>query len=146
MAFTDPPYNVSLGDHGGHRRGQPWRRIQNDSMPAAGWESFCRRWSRNLLASVDGAIYDCMSTKEWPLVSRVLEEEGAHRSDTLIWAKDRFVLGRADYQRQYEPIWYCRRICSIPRGRRSAHGPSPRGRRLCRQTKRQAKRRRSPNL
>ena len=22
------------------------------------------------------------------------------------WAKDRFVLGRADYQRQYEPIWY----------------------------------------
>jgi len=27
-------------------------------------------------------------------------------SDTLIWAKDRFVLGRADYQRAYEPIWY----------------------------------------
>ena len=47
-----------------------------------------------------------MSSKEWPLVSRVLEEEGAHWSDTIIWAKDRFVLGRADYQRQYEPIWY----------------------------------------
>jgi DNA modification methylase len=47
-----------------------------------------------------------MSTKEWPLVSRVLEEEGGHWSDTIIWAKDRFVLGRADYQRQYEPIWF----------------------------------------
>jgi DNA modification methylase len=47
-----------------------------------------------------------MSTKEWPLVSRVLEEEGAHWSDTIIWRKDRFVLGRADYQRQYEPLWY----------------------------------------
>jgi DNA modification methylase len=47
-----------------------------------------------------------MSTKEWPVVSRVLAEGGAHWSDTIIWAKDRFVLGRADYQRQYEPIWY----------------------------------------
>jgi hypothetical protein len=64
------------------------------------------RWSRNLLQYTDGAIYICMSTKEWPLVSRVLAEEGGHWSDTIIWAKDRFVLGRADYQRQYEPIWY----------------------------------------
>jgi hypothetical protein len=36
----------------------------------------------------------------------VLAEEGGHWSDTLVWCKDRFVLGRADYQRQYEPIWY----------------------------------------
>jgi len=25
---------------------------------------------------------------------------------SALWAKDRFVLGRADYQRQYEPVWY----------------------------------------
>ena len=106
MAFVDPPYNVALGDHGGQQRGQRRRRIQNDTLPADEWESFVRRWARNLLSSVDGAIYVCMSSKEWPLVSRVLEEEGAHWSDTIIWAKDRFVLGRADYQRQYEPIWY----------------------------------------
>jgi DNA modification methylase len=106
MAFTDPPYNVGLGDHGGQQRGSRRRRLQNDALPPDEWESFCRRWSRNILASVDGAIYVCMSTKEWPLVSRVLEEEGAHWSDTIVWAKDRFVLGRADYQRQYEPIWY----------------------------------------
>ena len=47
-----------------------------------------------------------MSSKEMPLVSRVLAEEGGHWSDTIIWHKDRFVLGRADYQRSYEPIWY----------------------------------------
>jgi DNA modification methylase len=47
-----------------------------------------------------------MSSKELPLVTRVLAEEGGHWSDTIIWAKDRFVLGRADYQRAYEPIWY----------------------------------------
>jgi DNA modification methylase len=106
MAFTDPPYNVSLGDHGGQQRGQRKRRLQNDALSPEAWQDFCRRWCRNLLSSVDGALYICMSTKEWPVVSRVLEEEGAHWSDTIIWAKDRFVLGRADYQRGYEPIWY----------------------------------------
>jgi DNA modification methylase len=39
-------------------------------------------------------------------VSRVLAEAGAHWSDTIIWVKDLFTLGRADYQRHYEPIWY----------------------------------------
>jgi DNA modification methylase len=106
MCFTDPPYNVSLGDHGGQQQGQRKRRIQNDAMPKEQWEAFCRVWARSLLTSVDGAIYCCMSSKELPLVSRVLEEEGGHWSDTIIWRKDRFTLGRADYQRQYEPIWF----------------------------------------
>ena len=106
MCFTDPPYNVSLGDHGGQQRGSRKRRIANDAMPAEQWEAFCRGWARNLIESVDGAVYVCMSTKEWPLVSRVLAEAGGHWSDTVVWKKDRFVMGRADYQRQYEPIWY----------------------------------------
>ena len=106
LAFTDPPYNVALGDHGGRQRGARKRRIANDALTPEAWEVFVRGWAENLLAHVDGALYVCMSTKEWPLVSRVLAELGGHWSDTLIWAKDRFVLGRADYQRQYEPIWY----------------------------------------
>ncbi len=106
MAFTDPPYNVGLGDHGGQRRGARRRRIANDALAPAAWEAFVRSWAGNLLRVVDGALYVCMSTKEWPLVSRVLAEAGGHWSDTIIWAKDRFVLGRADYQRGYEPIWY----------------------------------------
>src|ERR1035437_5563265 len=106
MAFTDPPYNVSLGDHGGQQRGTRKRRIANDSMDPIAWETFVRAWARTLLANVDGALYVCMSSKEMPLVSRVLAEEGGHWSDTIIWAKDRFVVGRADYQRAYEPIWF----------------------------------------
>jgi DNA modification methylase len=106
MAFTDPPYNVSLGDHGGQARGARKRRIANDSMDPIAWETFVRAWGHNLLGSVDGAIYVAMSSKEMPLASRVLFEEGGHWSDTLIWRKDRFVLGRADYQRAYEPIWF----------------------------------------
>jgi DNA modification methylase len=47
-----------------------------------------------------------MSCKEWATVSIVLAGAGEHWSTTIIWSKDRFVLGRADYQRQLEPIWY----------------------------------------
>jgi len=106
MCFTDPPYNVALGDHGGQQRGQRKRRIANDAMPPEEFEVFCRGWAHNIVQGVDGAIYICMSTKEWPLVSRVLAEAGGHWSDTIVWRKDRFVMGRADYQRSYEPIWY----------------------------------------
>ncbi|MBI5285339.1 MAG: site-specific DNA-methyltransferase [Chloroflexi bacterium] len=106
MCFTDPPYNVALGDHGGQQRGSRKRRIANDAMPPAEWAAFIAGWSKNIVANVDGALYVCMSTKEWASVSRALAEAGGHWSDTIVWKKDRFVLGRADYQRQYEPIWF----------------------------------------
>jgi DNA modification methylase len=106
MAFTDPPYGVALGDHGGRQPGSRRRRLANDDLGPEAWEMFCRGWAHNLITNVDGALYICMSTKEWATVSRVLAEAGGHWSETIIWAKDRFVLGRADYQRAYEPIWY----------------------------------------
>jgi DNA modification methylase len=106
MSFTDPPYNVSMGDHGGHQRGRRRRRMANDAMDPVSWEIFVRGWARTLLAWVEGAIYICMSSKELGLVSRVLAEEGGHWSDTIVWRKDRLVPGQADYQRTYEPIWY----------------------------------------
>ena len=106
MVFTDPPYNVSYGAHGGKAADRPARRLCNDALPAEEWERFCQAWAAALTANVAGALYVCMSSKGWPLVARVLAEAGAHWSDTIIWAKDHFVLGRADYQRQYEPVWY----------------------------------------
>ena len=106
LCITDPPYGVDLGNHGGARRGARKRTIANDALPPQEWEAFVRAWAKQLLENVDGAMYIFMSTKEWPTVSRVLAELGGHWSDTIIWAKDRFVLGRADYQRAYEPLWY----------------------------------------
>ena len=106
LVFTDPPYNVAYGAHGGRAPDAPARRLVNDAMPAEAWERFCRAWAASLTANAAGAMYVCMSSREWPLVCRALAEAGAHGSDTIIWAKDRFTLGRADYQRQYEPVWY----------------------------------------
>ena len=69
LVFTDPPYNVAL------RRpwweGRPTRppgASINDAMPAEEWERFCRAWAASLTANVAGALYVCMSSKEWPLV------------------------------------------------------------------------------
>jgi DNA modification methylase len=106
MCFTDPPYNVDLGNHGGHQRGAKRRVMANDALDADAWDSFLRASVRNILSSVNGAIYICMSSQELPALSRVLADEGGHWSDAIIWAKDRFVLGRADYMKRYEPIWY----------------------------------------
>ena len=106
LAVTDPPYNVSLGNHGGRQRGQARRRLVNDSLTPEAFESFCRAFADNLIANVEGALYVFMSSKELPTVSRALAEAGAHWSDTLIWRKDSFVLGRAPYQRCYEPCWF----------------------------------------
>ena len=68
---TDPPYNVSLGDHGGQTRARR-RRIANDALDPVAWEAFVRAWAATLLARVDGALCVCMSSKELPLLSRVL--------------------------------------------------------------------------
>jgi DNA modification methylase len=80
--------------------------ILNDSMSPEQWDAFTRGWARNLLRHTGGAIYICMSSRELGTVDRILREEGGHWSDFIIWAKDRFVPGKADYQRGYEPIWY----------------------------------------
>lgn len=106
LVWTDPPYNVGLGDHGGQGRGSRRRRLENDALDPAAWEAFVTGWARTLLGACDGALYICTGSKELPTVSRVLASEGGHWSDTIIWTKDRFVLGRADYQRAYEPVWY----------------------------------------
>ena len=104
LCVTDPPYNLAYtgGPPGKARR----RRIKNDALPKEEWEAFCRAWGKNLLDHTDGAVYVCMSTREWPRVSLILEEAGGHWSDSLVWAKDRFTLGARDYQTQYEPICY----------------------------------------
>jgi len=106
MTFTDPPYNVDLGNHGGRGKGSRRRGMANDALEPEAFEAFVRAWAKLLVDRTDGAIYACMSSKEWPTVARLLAEAGGHWSDTIIWRKDRFVLGRADYQRAFEALWY----------------------------------------
>ncbi|MCZ7661877.1 MAG: ParB N-terminal domain-containing protein [Thermoleophilia bacterium] len=92
LCVTDPPYGVSLGNHGGQQRGQRRRRLKNDDLPPEQWETFCRGFLRNLLEHTDGAIYCFMSSKELPTLTRIFTEAGGHWSDYIIWDKGQFVL------------------------------------------------------
>jgi hypothetical protein len=51
-------------------------------------------------------------------VAESLTKEGFAIRAQIIWAKDRLVIGRGDYQWQHEPYWYA--VRTLPRKRVSA--------------------------
>jgi DNA modification methylase len=100
MAFTDPPYNVAY--QGGTAAKMT---IANDAL-GIGFLDFLRPALANLLAVTKGASYVCMSSSEWPTLHRAWQEAGGKWSSTIIWAKNTFALGRADYHQQFEAMLY----------------------------------------
>jgi DNA modification methylase len=105
MVFTDPPYNVNYGATMKDKLRGKRRAIKNDNL-GDGFEQFLRDACVNLLAVTKGAIYICMSSSELHTLQMAFREAGGHWSTFVIWAKNTFTMGRADYQRQYEPILY----------------------------------------
>lgn len=53
-----------------------------------------------------GALYICMSSSELHTLHSAFADAGGKWSTFIIWGKNHFTMGRADYQRQYEPILY----------------------------------------
>ena len=110
MIFTDPPYNVNYGStmkdsiryHAGTLGG---RKIMNDNL-GDGFPQFLTDSLSNLLMFCQGAAYVCMSSSELHTLYNAFIAAGGKWSTFIIWAKNTFTLGRADYQRQYEPILY----------------------------------------
>ena len=100
MVFTDPPYNVAY-------QGKTARKlkIHNDALGEKFYD-FLRQTCVHLLAVCRGPLYICMSSSELHTLYRAFTDAGGHWSTFIIWAKHHFTLGRADYQRQYEPILY----------------------------------------
>src|SRR6202011_4035610 len=72
----------------------------------AEFETFLYEVCRSVLARTSGAIYMFMSSSELHTLYDAFTRAGGHYSTFLIWAKSTFTLGRADYQRQYEPLLY----------------------------------------
>lgn len=103
MCFTDPPFNV--GYEGGTGKDIKKRaKIANDKMTPAAWVAFLRAFMKNIHERTAGAAYVCMSAKEWPAIHAAFIDSGFHWSNTILWIKDSFTMGRADHQRSYEPI------------------------------------------
>ena len=110
MIFTDPPYNVNYGAtmkdklryHTSPNHG---RTIMNDNL-GEDFEQFLYDACTNMLMYCKGAAYVCMSSSELHTLYSAFVKAGGKWSTFIIWAKNTFTLGRADYQRQYEPILY----------------------------------------
>jgi len=100
MTFCDPPYNVA------YEGGTPARMtIANDAL-GSGFLDIIKPALANILAVTKGACYVCMSSSEWPTLHRAWHEAGGKWSSTIIWAKNTFALGRADYHQQFEAMLY----------------------------------------
>jgi DNA modification methylase len=105
MTWTDPPYNVDYGSSAKDKLRGNKRKILNDDL-GSGFEAFLQDACTNILSVTKGAVYVCMSSSELHTLQKAFAAAGGKWSTFVIWAKSSFTLGRADYQRQYEPILY----------------------------------------
>lgn len=105
MTFTDPPYNVNYANSAKDKLRGKNRAILNDNL-GEGFGQFLHDACSNILARTKGAVYVAMSSSELDALQSAFRRAGGRWSTFIIWAKNTFTLGRADYQRQYEPILY----------------------------------------
>jgi len=105
MVFTDPPYNVDYGNSAKDRMRKKKLKIMNDNLGGE-FEKFLYDVCVNMLTVCKGVLYICMSSSELHTLYKAFTDAGGHWSTFIIWAKNHFTMGHADYQRQYEPLLY----------------------------------------
>jgi len=105
MVFTDPPYNVNYANSAKDKLRGKDRAILNDNL-GDGFYDFLLAALTPIMAHCRGGIYVAMSSSELDVLQAAFRAAGGKWSTFIIWAKHTFTLGRADYQRQYEPILY----------------------------------------
>ena len=105
LIWQDPPYNVDYANSAKDKLRGKDRPILNDNL-GAGFGQFLVDALTPALSRCDGAVYIAMSSSELDTLQSAFRAAGGHWSTFIIWAKHTFTLGRADYQRQYEPILY----------------------------------------
>ncbi len=105
MVFTDPPYNVNYANSAKDKLRGKDRAILNDNL-GDGFYDFLLAALTPTVTHCRGGIYVAMSSSELDTLQAAFRAAGGKWSTFIIWAKNTFTLGRADYQRQYEPILY----------------------------------------
>lgn len=81
------------------------RPILNDNLGKE-FGPFLQAACQNILDVTKGAVYIAMSSSELDTLQSAFRFASGKWSTFVIWAKNTFTMGRADYQRQYEPILY----------------------------------------
>lgn len=112
LIFTDPPYGVNF-EQGSFcpTAGTKFRgtKIANDELKGTGLTDFiAAAFGTGLLHKNDACVVYAWSAPLLPgaALCQGLKDAGIHIQSKIIWAKDRFVLGRCDYHWQHEECWY----------------------------------------
>jgi len=114
IVITDPPYNVDINSGGitdkikSERDGKSLRKILNDNMDEESFMEFLVKAFTNIKeALADGGCFYIWYADTHGLTFRqALVESGLEIRQNLIWVKDKFTMGRQDYQWCHEPCMY----------------------------------------
>jgi len=116
MVFTDPPYGVSyeagLEDKASRAKAhRPTTRVNtqiaNDTIADdEGLYIFLFEAFSRLVENCKHGIYVCFANNRATPFLRAWKDSGIHNASTIVWVKDRLVMGRGHYHYQYEPILY----------------------------------------
>ena len=110
MVFTDPPYNVNY-NYAKYVDGRKmkWKKIFNDNKTSEQYYQFLLDTFKNIydFTKKEMSFYLCHATKtQWENWA-AFKDAGFHFSQTIIWLKERFILGLGqDWHRIYEPILF----------------------------------------
>lgn len=98
--ITDPPYGVA------YEQAATGETLENDDLEGEAWTQFLDSACQTILKQTDGPCFVFMSSKEIPALQAAWERAKGVVHRWLIWAKDRFTLGRGDYHHMHEPCLY----------------------------------------
>lgn len=111
MVFTDPPYGVDYeqGKFTGIKVKKKFKAIENDDKKGEELRDFIRKSTTLMYNNLNegSPLYICSPsmTESLALLYGCIDV-GFHMQSQLIWKKNTFILGRADYHWQHELIWY----------------------------------------
>lgn len=114
LVFTDPPYGVDYADvvdarmRAGLSKGH--KPIANDALNDDQQKQFWLGAFRQIhtVLKPGGSYYICspQGGRMMMMMMMMMQEAGLPQRHEIIWRKNRYVLGRADYHYQHEPILY----------------------------------------
>jgi len=101
LMVTDPPYGVEYDPAWRQERGlgRSARRSKVRNDERADWAEAWALFPGNI-------AYVWHAALRASTVAQSLAEQGFNIRAQIIWAKERLVIGRGDYQWQHEPCWY----------------------------------------
>lgn len=102
LMVTDPPYGVDYDPEWRAERGVNKNRAKMGKVANDDRADWSEAWA---LFPGKVAYVWCASMHNSTVIAS-LESVGLMRRSHIIWAKDRFTLGRGDYHWQHEPCWY----------------------------------------